>query len=258
MADDVGEPHLITSRKIITGREPGSDQTAAGYVTAPAALIADFQQTGEPNGWRPVVLPLGDEHGQPLWREHPEHGHAVDVAALPLRFDPVAERVDLIEYDHHFETARLDVASELFVIGFPSAYNPQLVFTMLGIWMRGTIAWPPDQDWCGLPCTLLDCRTRTGQAGSPVIFWADASKQYINYRHELATGPAWSLVGLYGGRIDPGTDIGVVWKKSAIEEVVVRGRAPTAPADIGLPPEGLRAVTEEAARSARPVPPQDA
>ena len=140
--------------------------------------------------WVPVVLPLGDEDWQPLWREHANYGPFVDVVALPLTFDVQTMQVDLVTYPLETDYARLDLTGELYVIGYPLNVNPAMAGGLLGIWMRGSITWPPQLNWRGLPCMLLDCRTRKGQSGSPVIFWADATKTFVG-PHQRVQG--WGI-----------------------------------------------------------------
>jgi hypothetical protein len=180
--------------------------------------------------WVPVVLPLGDENFQPLWREHPGYGRLVDVVALPLAFDAQDEDVDLVFYPLETDYARLDLTGELYVIGYPLNVDPAMAGG-LGIWMRGSIAWPPQLDWRGLPCMLLDCRTRKGQSGSPVIFWADATRTFVGPHQKVQKGPpsapTWNLVGVYSGRIHDDSDIGIVWKRRALEEIIVAGQPPS-------------------------------
>jgi hypothetical protein len=223
-------PYLITNRHIVTGRnwETGKIE---GIGVAPSALVASFSRQGHPMQWVRVVLPLGDVDLQPLWREHPSYGPLVDVVALPLTFDVQDMQADLVTYPLETDYARLDLTGELYVIGYPLNVDPAMAGGLLGIWMRGSIAWPPQLDWRGLPCMLLDCRTRKGQSGSPVIFWADATKTFVGPHQKVQTGPpsapAWNLVGVYGGRIHDDSDIGMVWKRPAVEDIVASGQPPS-------------------------------
>ncbi len=224
-------PHLITNRHVVTGQNWETGEIA-GEGVAPSALVASFPRQGHAMQWVQIVLLLGDEDLRPQWREHPRHGKLVDVVALPLTFDAREKEVDLVSYPLETDNARLDLTGELYVIGYPLNVNPEMAGGLLGIWMRGSIAWPPQLDWRGLPCMLLDCRTRDGQSGSPVIFWADATKTFVGPHQRVQTGPpsapAWNLVGVYSGRIHKDSDIGMVWKRSAVEEIVAAGQPPAA------------------------------
>ncbi|GAA5031864.1 hypothetical protein GCM10023258_30430 [Terrabacter aeriphilus] len=77
-----------------------------------------------------------------------------------------------------------------------------------------------------MPCILVDCRTRKGQSGSPVVFFADSQTEYTAVDGRRARGPAWNLVGVYSGRIRDDSDVGIVWERTALEEVVERGTRP--------------------------------
>ena len=56
---------------------------------------------------------------------------------------------------------------------------------------------------------------------------------FVGTDGQVRTGPAWSFIGVYSGRIDDDSDLGIVWKRHALEEIVNYGRAP---ADPWVPP----------------------
>jgi hypothetical protein len=222
-----GDPFLITNRHVVTGRNSkNGDQPSGANISALRVLV---QMAGPALRWTALVLELGDEDGRPLWLEHPEHGGAVDVVAFPLHSE-LEESLDLIAYSVAGPAcARLDLTTELFVIGYPLGFDPFRASASIGVWTRGTIAWPPGIDWEDLPSTLIDCRARPGQSGSPVVFYADAHTTYLAADGERGTGPVWDLVGAYSGRITEGSDVGIVWKRSAIDAIVERGCRPLRP-----------------------------
>ncbi|MEU5384181.1 trypsin-like peptidase domain-containing protein [Kitasatospora cineracea] len=223
--------YLVTNRHVVTGRHWETNELGDDGLT-PAALRASFNTSGE-SGYTQEILPLGDDELKPLWLEHPQFGRLVDVVALPLTFDVAERGIDLVTYPLEMDHARLDLAGELFAIGYPLNVNPDVAGGLFGVWSRGTIAWPPQLDWRGLPCLLLDCRTRQGQSGSPVIFWADATRTFVGPHQRVQSGPPsaplWNLVGVYSGRIHKDSDIGMVWKRSALEEIINGGVRPTKP-----------------------------
>lgn len=219
-----GRTFLITNRHVVTGGErsdddqPGPDVVSALRCTVPMQHErAGFHQQ--------FVVELGDLHGRSVWLEHPSLGRAVDVVAVPLEWGAEEGLVDLVSYPLKADVARLDVTGTLFVIGFPMGFDP-LEESVFGVWTRGTIAWPPGFDWRDLPCLLVDCRTRKGQSGSPVVFFADSQTEYTSVDGGRARGPAWNLVGVYSGRIQEDSDVGIVWKRSALEAVVEHGVRP--------------------------------
>jgi hypothetical protein len=221
--------YLVTNRHVVTGRHWETNELESDGLT-PAALRVSFNKSGQ-SGYTHEVLKLGDEDLKPLWLEHAEFGRRVDVVALPLTFDAAERGIDLVIYPLETDHARLDLAGELFAIGYPLNVDPVMAGGLFGVWSRGTIAWPPQLNWRGLPCLLLDCRTRRGQSGSPVVFWADATRTFVGPHQRLQSGPStaplWNLVGVYSGRIHADSDVGMVWKRSALEEIISTGVRPS-------------------------------
>ena len=73
----------------------------------------------------------------------------------------------------------------------------------------------------GLPIFLIDCRSRPGQSGAPVI--AHRNTSAVTEDGGVAIGPYESysrFLGVYSGRIQEESDIGMVWKASAVQELV--------------------------------------
>jgi hypothetical protein len=140
---------------------------------------------------------------------------------------------------------RLELADTLYVIGFPLGFDPQKAPGVLGVWCRGSIAWPPSIEFEELPCLLLDCRARPGQSGSPVIAYADRSTRYLTEEGNLFLGPKWELVGIYSGRLRDDSDVGRVWKRAVLDDLVERGVRPMRPhvSEMTVP---LDALTPEA------------
>ena len=80
-----------------------------------------------------------------------------------------------------------------------------------GKWSSGFVATDPDIDWSGLPVFLIDCRSRRGQSGSPVVLRVGEPR--------LMGANTTRLIGLYSGRIRKESDLGMVWKTEAILEL---------------------------------------
>jgi hypothetical protein len=100
------------------------------------------------------------------------------------------------------------------------------------IWKRGTIALDPTFDADGLPKTLIDTATREGMSGSVVVARhitvgrsyrrkdGSQSERVIYAKHDL-------VAGIYSGRHFPDLEkaqLGIVWKRPAIEDTVSGGR----------------------------------
>ncbi|WP_079050292.1 S1 family peptidase [Streptomyces sp. NRRL F-5122] len=226
MRDKTGQPYLITNRHVFTARNSKDDDKVRSGGIAPSVVVLPIMPADHRSPWVPLVCRLGDDDGRPLWREHPTYGKRFDVVALPLDLDE--SRIDLVTMPRVAPLAYLDLTSELFVVGFPIGFDPVLSGAgPVGVWARGTIAWRPTWDWEGLPSFLLDCRARPGQSGSPVVFQADEFTSFRGADGTIKKGPAWEFVGVYSGRTHEHSDIGIVWKRAAVIELIDQGVQPT-------------------------------
>lgn len=172
--------------------------------------------------WRPRDEPVLDvENDRALWLEHPKFGRKVDVVALPLKN---STGVELHEYDLSGSAPALKVGPSdgVSVIGFPFGLSGGGAF---GIWTRGFVASEPEVDWNDLPCFLIDARTRSGQSGSPVIaFSSGGATSLADGSTAFLGGEVENLLGVYSGRINEQSDLGIVWKVSAIREILAGRR----------------------------------
>lgn len=166
-------PYLVTNRHVVTGQNSLNGLKVPAHTLPVSALRVAVHKAGPLGRWMPVALRLGDDEGQPYWLEHPVHGPQVDVIALPFGGLLEQDGLDLITYPRLPPIARMELGTELQVIGFPVGFNLVGDDVPLGVWTRGTIAWPPNLSWRDLPAFLIDCRSRPGQSGSPVVFTAN-------------------------------------------------------------------------------------
>jgi hypothetical protein len=173
--------------------------------------------------WKSIPQKLLKGDGSAAWLEHPRWGRRVDVVALPL--GNLSDELELHPYqlDSSAMQLRTQVSEFVNIIGFPFGRTAGGVFA---IWTKGAIASELDVDFDDLPCFLIDARTREGQSGSPVIAYspggpttmADGSLAFMQ-------GPIANLLGVYSGRINEESDLGVVWKVSVINEILENGVA---------------------------------
>jgi Trypsin-like peptidase domain len=222
-------PYLVTNRHVVTGQNSFNGLKVPAGTLPVSALRVAVHKAGPLGTWMPVALRLGDDEGQPYWLEHPVHGPQVDVIALPLGGLLEQGGLDLITYPHFPPVARMELGTELQVIGFPVGFKPVGDDIPLGVWTRGTIAWPPNLPWRNLPAFLIDCRSRPGQSGSPVVFTVNEFTQYRHASGRVETGPLHELIGVYSGRIHNDADVGIVWKRDAVREIVEHGVQPDKP-----------------------------
>lgn len=104
------------------------------------------------------------------------------------------------------------------VIGFPFGMTAGGAF---GVWATGHLASEPIVNFSDLPIQLIDCRTRPGQSGSPVIAYRSGGMVAMANGDSVAfNGPVYRFIGIYSGRINAESDIGIVWRASAINELL--------------------------------------
>jgi hypothetical protein len=197
---------LITNRHVVRGTGVPPDQLAIAHHVA-----------GKLGTWEFRDERLFDANGNPLWFEHPNHPVDIDVAALPLTN---LAGIDVLPYDPWSPGMGLasGVSDPLSIIGFPFGVTGG---GGLGIWVRGFVATEPSLDWNGLPCFLIDSRTRPGQSGSPVIAYSGGGAvATADGGVSFFSGPVWQFFGVYSGRINADSDLGFVWKAQAVRDII--------------------------------------
>jgi len=113
----------------------------------------------------------------------------------------------------------LSPAEPVSVIGFPFGLASHARYP---IWATGFLAQDLSFVSAEQPKFFIDCRTRQGQSGSPVIAFRSQGARIVRNGRPVATldpNPKWEFLGIYSGRINEESDIGVVWHVSALEEL---------------------------------------
>lgn len=93
----------------------------------------------------------------------------------------------------------------------------------------GNVASELQIDFNELPCFVIDARTRQGQSGSPVIYYSTSGlQQMAGGRTVLSAGggPTQKLLGVYSGRLNEESDLGMVWRLDAVQAVIEGGVRP--------------------------------
>jgi hypothetical protein len=210
-------PMLITNRHNVTGRRQDNNQPLSPTGGVPDRLRIVHNQKDKPGNWVVREEELNSAVGVPRWHEHPRLGAIADFVALPLtRLDDCA----LYPYDPGNPGPDVSVgpSDTVSVVGFPFGVSAG---GALAIWATGFVASEPEVDFDGKPLFLVDCRTRPGQSGSAVI--AHRNGGMVAMRDGSAgvfNGPVTRFLGIYSGRINNESDLGLVWKASAIQELV--------------------------------------
>jgi len=206
-----GQPFLVTNRHVVRGTDP------RGFDVLPDTVLIKHNRAGALGQYEDKAESLHDANGDPLWYEHPTLGKTVDVAALPLTN---TSNVDFLPYDPWSPGPGLParVSDPLNIIGFPFGIT---VGVALGVWVRGFVASEPDIDYQNLPVFLIDSRTRKGQSGSPVIAYASGGAvPMADGRTLVGGGVMEQFFGVYSGRINAESDLGMVWKPRALREII--------------------------------------
>ncbi|MFK5915573.1 MAG: hypothetical protein QM484_14495 [Woeseiaceae bacterium] len=208
---------LITNRHNVTGRRQDNSQPLSPTGGIPNEIKIMHNQAGQLGNWIPKIEPLTDNSGNPLWHEHPVLGAQADFVALPL-----TQLVDVDLFPHTLgvgDPAILCMPADIVsVIGFPFGLTGG---GCLALWATGFIASEPSVDFNNLPLFLVDCRSRPGQSGSAVIAHRNGGMVPLDNGNTSAfNGPVSRFLGIYSGRINEQSDLGLVWKAQAIQDLV--------------------------------------
>jgi len=221
-------PALVTNRHVVTGKHNESHELLDDKNGALPHQLRIRHRTD--SGETVHVEPLFDMDEMALWLEDPVHGGSVDAVILPL----TGSNMRIAPYDlgnlwpaqsrNVADEPSVTVSDSVFVVGFPFGLSGD---GYEAIWVRGTIATDPEQDYGSLPRFLVDSRTRRGQSGSPVIFYQRYGG-WLNKNNQLVTtiSPVEVLMGVYSGRVNEESDLGFVWNKDVIKRIVDHGQRP--------------------------------
>jgi len=211
-------PHLITNYHVVAARNPITGDNLHPSGAWPDEVIVLHNVAGQLGAWQPRKEPVRNAAG-PLWLEHPTHGRRVDVVALPLT-QLSGVKLHAHSLDKGVDLA-IGVAQGVSIIGFPFG---QTGGGLLGVWVQGTIATEPSINFDELPCFLVDSRTRPGQSGSPVLLYRDGGMiPMADGGVSMFAGPIEKLLGVYSGRINEQSDLGIVWRREVIAEIIDGG-----------------------------------
>lgn len=168
-----------------------------------------------------VDTPLLDSHSQPLWLVHPEHGHQVDIAVLPVQPQVTAEPypINKLPSTNLLATIGMDV----FILGYPYGIGP----SGLPIWKRGSLASEPQMITNHQRFILIDTASRPGMSGSPVIVRSWGAVAMEGGGTAIVTGGASRFLGIYSGRLATSdsldAQLGMVWPARFISEIIAGG-----------------------------------
>lgn len=208
-------PVLLTNWHNVSGRNPQTKKPLSPTAAVPDSVRIVHNRAGQLGHWLTKTEALY-ANGNPRWVEHPTLGDKADFVALPLTD---LQDVELYPYDLLGGPAMAIYPAEpISVVGFPFGLQAG---GSLAVWATGFVASEPQVDFNNLPIFLIDCRTRPGQSGSAVISHRNGGAVAMeDGSTAMFTGPVTKLRGIYSGRINEQSDLGLVWKASAIAELL--------------------------------------
>lgn len=209
-------PVLITNLHNVTGRHPQTGQPLSPTGGVPDAITILHNRANRLGEWIPRTEPLLNRD-VPRWIEHPILGRQVDFVALPLT---QLNDVQLYPYELADTGPRIffGPADTISVVGFPFGLQAG---GSLAVWATGFVASEPAIDFSNQPVFLIDCRSRPGQSGSAVIAYRSGGMVTLEDGNAAVfSGPVTRFLGIYSGRINEQSDIGIVWKAQAIQQLV--------------------------------------
>ncbi len=209
---------LITNRHVVTGRNQNTDKCLSRNAAIPNKLAIFHNKKDHLGQWVKHIEPLVDANDNKLWFEHPTLGKSADIVALKLTQHG---DVEFIGYDLGVNDPKIayQVTDKVSVVGFPFGIKTA---DGLAVWATGTIATEPEIDHENSPIFLIDCRSREGQSGSPVLAYRSASETvWLENNSMIANGqPMCRFLGIYCGRVNKDSDLGVVWKSKALIKLI--------------------------------------
>jgi hypothetical protein len=228
-----GRDFLGTARHIFSART-WRENKWRDYEVAPTHIRIDVRAPTPAEGFDAtslgvysVIVPLLDDHGTPLWFEHPQRSYPVDVAALPL-----AGLLDTSKF--HYLPIEPDGPSRIQGFGSPRTYSSWAIHSASGTATSGRCGsvaqWHPSPRSTSrskerrTPCSWSMPVPASGQSGSPVFlvrrtFAEDTGEQEL---------PRTRFVGVYSGRANDEiaspsnplpADLGFVWHAGEVDRI---------------------------------------
>lgn len=198
--------YLITNKHVVETK----DQSGTLEANTLHIVFHSSQQLGR---WIIKKVRLKDDNGNALWHEH--NNPLVDIAIIKI-VDHA--NITIYPFDLSFKDTNMiaSPAMSVSIIGYPLGIRTGGVFP---VWKTGHIASDPDLDFNNLPALLIDATTRGGMSGSPVVV-RQSNYQDRDGNKIIATGFATLFLGVYSGRVNEESEIGIVWRPNLIEEIL--------------------------------------
>lgn len=216
--------YIATARHNLTGRGQNTNNLLSKEGAIPNILAYHHTIVDTKGRVRLASnkIDLFDSENNPTWFEHPKFGSKVDVVLIDCgNFDLMLKKTNSsLHCINRMGEDNLihNVSSKVCIIGFPFG---DLTNKKLPIWTTGYMASEPDIWINDEPKFLIDARTRQGQSGAPVILHYVAGTVHLfDDDIKIARTPVGKFLGIYSGRINKDSDIGIVWRASVIDDIL--------------------------------------
>lgn len=213
---------LITARHNLTGRHQYTGMCLHSQAAIPNTVVISFHPGDDTESEHVrIKLPLYRDTGEPFWIEHPILKANADIAVLNLNWaNDVARYPYYLQSELDSVNLAIGPAESLSVIGFPFGRSRNGQFP---IWATGFLAQELSHITEETPSFLIDCRTRQGQSGSPVVAFRPSGyrvEEAGKVTQVVSPNKAWEFLGIYSGRINDESDLGTVWHRDAIKDLL--------------------------------------
>ena len=250
--------YIITAWHNLTGRHSETLESLSNNLSIPNKVIVTFSHLisqGDFNGnsRHSIHIPL-EENGKPIYFIHPQGWPKVDVVAIPIdltkEYLTVGSLVDGKKFEFSMKlksenniglqtdivhiqdlefkyenikdyTDYLYASEDIFIIGYPKGITD---YTGQPIWKRATVASSPHLGWEGQKQFLVDCASKQGMSGAPAFFYNLKGLIQLGGRKLMINSPITVFHGIYVGRIGGTSEfeaqIGRVWKRKVIDEII--------------------------------------
>ncbi|MBY5416967.1 trypsin-like peptidase domain-containing protein [Rhizobium leguminosarum] len=210
-------PVLITNRHNVTGRRQDTGQAISSHGGVPDKISIRHNRLGHAGETLLKDEALFDHEGERRWIEHPTLGAMADFVALPLSNTYGGIQLRYYDPSDPGPLFKIGPTAIVSVLGFPFGITGG---ASLAVWATGFVASEPDADYGGLPTFLIDCRTRPGQSGSPVIAYRHGMADMEGGGTLMSDRSLTRFLGIYSGRVNADADLGIVWKARVIAELI--------------------------------------
>ena len=215
--------YVVSNWHVFSGRNPNTGQALNQEGAIPDIMEMAVWLKRKLGDWQLIRMSLNDINGEPVWLQHPK-GQDIDVAIC--RVNEIPDEIDVHSLPRAGEILDMafEVAMDVFIVGFPLGLTHQNVFP---VWKKGSVATEPQLGIGDLPVFLVDSTTREGMSGSPVYLRTFGQCLHENGDMNITNGSSSRFVGVYSGRYgadeESGAQLGRVWNRDVINEIIDGG-----------------------------------